>query len=60
MAMLPNAVGCVKSEIHNVVSAMRLSRWASNARFKMEIPLQVRLPTVAICTTARPHLLCRH
>ena len=41
MAMLPNAVGCVKSEIHNVVSAMRLSRWASNARFKVEIPLQV-------------------
>ena len=38
----PNAVSCVKGEIHNVLSIMRLNRrWASVERFKKEIPLQV-------------------
>ncbi len=38
----PNAVNCVKGEIHNVLYVMRLNRrWASEARFKVEIPLQV-------------------
>ncbi len=35
-------VHCVKGEIHNVLYVMRLNRrWASEARFKVEIPLQV-------------------
>jgi len=34
-----NAVNCVKGEIHNVLSVMRVNaRWASNGRFKREIP----------------------
>jgi hypothetical protein len=44
----PNAVNCVKGEIHNVLYVMRLNRrWASEARFKVEIPLQVRACPVA-------------
>jgi hypothetical protein len=40
-SFLPNAVNCVKGEIHNVLYVMRLNRrWASEARFKVEIPLQ--------------------
>ena len=35
-----NAVPCVKGEIHNVLSVMRVnSRWASSDRFQYEIPL---------------------
>ena len=51
----PNAVNCVKGEIHNVLYVMRLNRrWASEARFKVEIPLQVPwLPP----TARSPHLL---
>ncbi|CAM9814953.1 unnamed protein product, partial [Ectocarpus sp. 12 AP-2014] len=36
-----NAVLCVKGEIHNVLTVLRLnSRWASRERFTREIPLQ--------------------
>ncbi|KAF0700826.1 Aste57867_8677 [Aphanomyces stellatus] len=35
----PNGVNCVKGEIHNVLSVMRVNaRWATAARFKREIP----------------------
>ncbi|CAM9292981.1 unnamed protein product, partial [Choristocarpus tenellus] len=40
-----NAVLCVKGEIHNVLSVLRLnSRWASRERFTREIPLQAESP----------------
>ncbi|RLN90341.1 hypothetical protein DYB28_000453, partial [Aphanomyces astaci] len=35
----PNGVNCVKGEIHNVLSVMRVNaRWATAARFKREVP----------------------
>lgn len=40
--MLGNAVSCVKGEVHNVVSMLRLSgRWGSSSRFEREVPLEV-------------------
>ncbi|KAA0168458.1 hypothetical protein FNF31_00340 [Cafeteria roenbergensis] len=39
--MLSNAVSCVKGEVHNVVSMLRLSgRWGSSSRFEREVPLE--------------------
>ena len=36
-----NSINCVKGEIHNMLTVMRLNaRWASGARFRREIPLQ--------------------
>lgn len=40
-----NAVNCVKGEIHNVLSMMRVNqRWASGARFQREVPLHSESP----------------
>ena len=40
-----NAVLCVKGEIHNVLTVLRLnSRWASRERFSREVPLQAESP----------------
>lgn len=40
-----NAVLCVKGEIHNVLTVLRLnSRWASRERFSKEVPLQAESP----------------
>ncbi|EQC29185.1 hypothetical protein SDRG_13059 [Saprolegnia diclina VS20] len=41
----PNGVNCVKGEIHNVLSVMRVNaRWASTSRFKREIPTHTQSP----------------
>lgn len=38
----PNGVSIVKGEIHRCMAAMRSNqRWASDARFRQEIPLQL-------------------
>ena len=38
-------IKCVKGEIHNVLTVMRLnSRWASAARFQAEVPLRSESP----------------
>jgi hypothetical protein len=38
-------INCVKGEIHNVLTIMRLnSRWASPLRFQREVPLQSESP----------------
>lgn len=38
-------INCVKGEIHNVLTIMRLnSRWASPLRFEKEMPLQSESP----------------
>lgn len=40
-----NAVLCVKGEIHNVLTVLRLnSRWASRERFTKEVPLEAESP----------------
>ncbi|CAM9552437.1 unnamed protein product, partial [Phaeothamnion confervicola] len=40
-----NAVNCVKGEIHNVLTVLRLNaRWASRSRFSQEIPLREESP----------------
>lgn len=40
-----NAVNCVKGEIHNVLSIMRINeRWASGDRFEFEIPSHTESP----------------
>lgn len=44
MALLNN-ITCVKGEIHNVLTQMRLNtRWASAARFHTEIPIHSESP----------------
>ena len=44
-APLVNDINCVKGEIHNVLTMMRLnSRWASTRRFTTEIPLHAESP----------------
>ncbi|OQR85972.1 hypothetical protein ACHHYP_11123 [Achlya hypogyna] len=41
----PNGVNCVKGEIHNVLSVMRVNaRWASASRFKREVPTHTQSP----------------
>lgn len=53
----PNAVNCIKGEIHNVLSVMRLNqRWASEARFKKEIPLQSETPLLRSFKTLHNYL----
>ena len=61
--MLSNAVSCVKGEVHNVVSMLRLSgRWGSSSRFEREVPLEVSRSHASPLTEApllpkAPHLL---
>eukprot|EP01138_Halocafeteria_seosinensis_P010884 gb/GECG01011117.1/.p1 GENE.gb/GECG01011117.1/~~gb/GECG01011117.1/.p1 ORF type:complete len:2015 (+),score=275.06 gb/GECG01011117.1/:1-6045(+) len=53
----PNAVNCIKGEIHNVLSVMRLNqRWASEARFRKEIPLQSETPLLRSFKTLHNYL----
>ena len=52
-----NAVLCVKGEIHNVLTVLRLnSRWASRERFTREIPLQAESPLARAFKGLHSHL----
>lgn len=55
--MHSNAVNCVKGEIHNVVSVMRLNRrWASEKRFQREVPLHSESPLLRAFKTLHNHV----
>eukprot|EP00742_Colponemidia_sp_Colp-10_P009616 GILJ01010503.1.p1 GENE.GILJ01010503.1~~GILJ01010503.1.p1 ORF type:complete len:1514 (+),score=239.29 GILJ01010503.1:28-4569(+) len=46
-SMMPNAVNCVKGEIHNILAVMRFNpRFTSTARFHREIPAESENPLV--------------
>ena len=52
-----NAVLCVKGEIHNVLTVLRLNaRWASRERFTREIPLQAESPLARAFKGLHSHL----
>lgn len=52
-----NAVLCVKGEIHNVLSVLRLnSRWASTERFTREVPLHAESPLARAFKGLHGHL----
>lgn len=52
-----NAVLCVKGEIHNVLTVLRLnSRWATRERFTREVPLQAESPLARAFKGLHSHL----
>ena len=52
-----NSINCVKGEIHNMLTVMRLNaRWASGARFRREIPLQAESPLTRGLKALHDHL----
>ena len=52
-----NSIHCVKGEIHNMLTVMRLNaRWASGARFRREIPLQAESPLTRGLKALHDHL----
>lgn len=51
-------LNCVRSEIHNVLSTMRRNgRWASEERFKREIPLHYETPLIRAFKSLHDYLL---
>jgi golgi-specific brefeldin A-resistance guanine nucleotide exchange factor 1 len=52
-----NAVNCVKGEIHNVLTVLRLNaRWATKARFTTEIALQAESPLIRALKSLHAYL----
>jgi hypothetical protein len=50
MVPLINSVGCIKGEIHNIVTIMRLTtRWANAARFTREVLNKVCVQYITSC-----------